>query len=66
MSSANSLEFEDNPTVNNRPGTELWGKPTLTSDHADTCSFNKTFCFHFSESHIKDLVNCQIYHFVLI
>ena len=53
--SENSLAFEDNSSVellmhiknNNEPSIEPWGTPVLTSDHSETCPFNKTFCFLF-------------------
>ena len=74
VSSANSLAFEDNPSDksliciknNNGPSMKPWRTPALTLDQSETCHLTKLFVFYFSESHIKDLVNCQIYQFVLI
>ena len=68
VSSANSLAFEDNPSDKllryiksvNGPNMEPWGTPAITSDQSETSDLTKLFVFYFSESHIKDLVNCQI------
>ena len=70
MLSANSSAFEDNPDKsliyiknNNEPIIEASKTFVLTSDQSETCPFNKTD-LSFSESHLKDLVHYQIYHFV--
>ena len=61
VSSAYSFAFENNSSDkslayirnNNRPSTELWGTPALTSNQSETCPFNKTFYFLFlRKSHI--------------
>ena len=74
--SAKRLVFEDNPSDrsliyirnNNGPRMEPWGTPALTSHQTSQTlvHLTKFFLFYFSDSHIKDSVNCQIYHFVLI
>ena len=71
---ANSLASEDNPSDksliyiknNNGPSMESWRTLALTSDQSETCPYNKTLCFQFLRKSHKNLVNCQIYHFVLI
>ena len=65
MPSPNNLAFEDSPSDklliyiknNSGPSIEPWETPALISDQPETYPFNKTV-FYFSESHIKDLVNC--------
>ena len=72
--SANSLAFEGNPSNkpliyiknNNGPSIEPWGTPALNQASQRFTHLIKLFVLYFSENHIKDLVNNQIYHFLLI